>query len=468
METEAKYEADIEAAHRDLSEVDWQFREMARHDPEYLRRSTFGVLDTITTEAGIHGRIQPWPTFIEGRRLEDLSRVALGLTRLVKSLPQRWFHNDPHKICDYYATGNPQLAALVLSPPNGIAESIARGDFILGESGFQCLELNMGGNIGGAELGESAELLVGVPRIRRFLDRLDRPTTVRRSMWLLFLHILRNALAAGLCAESRANVVLAVESGTTVPTDPGYLAFVDREYEAALEEIDAGLSGSVLLSNYSDFELRGNGLYCRGSRVHALVEVHPTPTEKIVFRPFKSGLLQLYNGPVSWLLSDKRNLALLSELGESGFFDEAENELVRRHVPWTRRLFDAPCTFRGERRPLRDLLTAEREHMVIKHALSYGGHHVILGRITPPDVWEHKVDAAIRQGGWIAQEFVASRSFLFQEGEEGSSPHDVIWGPLVFGDTYAGAMLRTSPQADQGVVSVSLGAMESILIEVGP
>ena len=69
-------------------------------------------------------------------------------------------------------------------------------------------------------------------------------------------------------------------------------------------------------------------------------------------------------------------------------------------------------------------------------------------------------------GDWVVQEYIQSRPYLFQAGRYGCSPHDVVWGPFVFGSTYAGTILRVQPKSIDGIVNLSRGATEGILLEL--
>jgi hypothetical protein len=249
-------------------------------------------------------------------------------------------------------------------------------------------------------------------------------------------------------------------------SDEMVLRYLRQEHGAALRENAPELAGTIVMRNYSDLTARGAQLYDGARRLHSVIERHVDSTEAMVFRCFKLGGLHLYNGPISWILSDKRNIALLSELGDSDLFDAQERALIRDHVPWARRILPGETLFDGERVRIEDLLRARRERFVIKKARSLGGAHVILGRFSSPEEWDAALAAALAGGDWIAQEYVESLPYLFQAGEHGCCPHDVVWGPFVFGDRYAGAILRVQPKILQGIVNLTRGATEGIVLEV--
>ena len=140
--------------------------------------------------------------------------------------------------------------------------------------------------------------------------------------------------------------------------------------------------------------------------------------------------------------------------------------MIERSVPWTRQLRPGYVTYRGEREFLPDLLISRQERLVVKDARDWGGKGVALGRSTPKEAWECYVDNALDAGGWIVQEVLESRPYLYQCGEYGCVPHDVVWGPFVFGDRYAGSVLRMQPQAGRGAVNLSLSATQGLVFEI--
>jgi hypothetical protein len=91
---------------------------------------------------------------------------------------------------------------------------------------------------------------------------------------------------------------------------------------------------------------------------------------------------------------------------------------------------------------------------------------VVIGRLSSTNDWDAALAGALAAGDWIAQEHVESRPFLFQSGEQGCCPHDVVWGPFVFGAGYAGVILKVQPKPLGGVVNLWRGATEGVVFEV--
>ena len=454
---------DLAATHAELSDADLGFRELARSDPELLNRETFAALDR--PSALFRYALQSWPVFIRAEKVEELARLSVAMSDLLRSVPERIFDGDAAAIASAY--GLPEdLVVLVLEPPNGIATALSRGDFVATDSGFQCVEFNVESNLGGWETAQLAEILLGLPALRRFTDGAGLRPRIRNTVRIMLYHVVARALEGGLGEGRRLNAVLGTREAHLLRKHEAAPRFLRNEYRAVLSEVDPGLSGTMEIANYDELTIRRDGVRFGDLPVHVVVERHVAATEPSVYRAFKMGHLHLYNGLASLLLSDKRTLAVLSEHAESDRFDAEERRLLRDHFPWARRVCEGATTWEGSSVRLGALAETHREDLVLKKAKSMGGAHVILGRNLSPDEWRSAWRTALEEGDWIVQRYVSSRPYLFQTGPSGCAVHDAVWGPFVFGGTYGGTILRVQPRARGGVVNLSRGATEAILAEV--
>ena len=451
------------AAHRELSAVDLAFREEARRSPELLDRETFRPMGP--DGELVEKPLQPWLTFLGPDKRAELGRASVGLCRLVKSLPARLFGGDAAAMSRYYGIPAP-VVELALAEPNGLSSLLARGDFISTAQGFRCIELNMSSRIGGWETAVIVERAAHLPPVARFLARQGVAARATDTLAELFRHVVREAQGKGLLAGGELNLAIA-RNRREPRRKPGLLAWFNRELRTACDELAAGAASRVFEANPDDLVLWQESLYSGRTRVQAVI-VWADETPKPVYRSFKSGKIALFNGPAELLLSNKRNLALLStHAAEAGFLSAEERELVERHLPWTRELTPGrPLDFRGEAVAADELLARRREELVLKQGVSYGGLEVAIGRFTDPARWLELGRRALAQGGWVVQELAESLPYLYQTGERGCAPHDVIWGPFVFGDRYAGAFLRLQPKSAADVVNLTQHATQGAIVDV--
>jgi hypothetical protein len=452
------------AAHRGLSAADLKFRELVCAESPAVRRSLPPLL--AESQGRFKYRLQALPTFLGGEKLAELQRVSIGVSKLLKSVPERLLDNDPEKVAEFYHLPSPVKAELLLSPPNGIDGAVARGDLIDTADGFKCIEFNFTPNLGGWETSLLAPLHLTVPETARFVAREGLAVSYTPTTRLLFRHTLDDVVRQGLSPDGEVNIALVF--GVTFQEDPVFeeaVAHLSAEFDAACREA-GGVQGRVVVCDYADLTPVQWQIFWRDLRIHAAIEFSDQATTANVYRCFKVGNLALFNGPVGAILSTKENVAALSENADSARFRPEERELIRRHIPWTRRVLARQTDFRGEPVFLPELLVAERERLVLKEATNYGGKGVFLGKFTSAAQWAELVRTALDKGGWVVQEHLTSLPYLYQSEEHGLSPHDVIWGPFVFGETYAGVILRMQPRVAGGAVNLSLAATEGVVLEV--
>src|SRR5687768_14659104 len=152
-------QTDPRAVHAGLSSVDLRFRDFASNDPECLSRSTFAELDR--KNSLFKYKLQSWPVFVDHSQIRELARISIGLSSLIRSLPERVFGGDPERIASYFGLTQ-DFVQLLIMPPNGIPGLLSRGDFIHTGEGFQLVEFNMTSNLGGWETGLLAGLLLRI------------------------------------------------------------------------------------------------------------------------------------------------------------------------------------------------------------------------------------------------------------------------------------------------------------------
>jgi hypothetical protein len=446
-----------------LSAVNGAFRDFARQDERCLSRTTFAELDRANPM--LRYALQPWPTFVGPRVMGQLEAVSVRLSQLIRTLPQLAFGGDPGRIAGHFDL-SPDFVAATLSEPNGVAGAVSRADFILTAEGFRCIEFNIASSLGGWETGILAGILLRVPVIDSFLRERAGPFVHRSPVRALFRHCLRIAALNGHADGNVINLGIGMREAPPPMAERMLSAYLGAEYRAALRE--AGLEGTLLLCHYPALREEQGRLSLAGKRVDSLLEWHNHGTDAIIFRCFKAGNLDLYNGPASFILSDKRCISLLSEGAETGMLEPADAELVSTHIPWTRRVLSGIARYRGSTVTLPDFAVAQRPRLVLKKAkaTSAGGSDVVLGRSSTDAQWADILRRALEEGDWVAQELVVSQPFLYQNGDRGCSPHDAIWGPFVFGDTFAGASLRVQPKEKEGIVNLHRGATVGIVLEV--
>lgn len=450
-------------AHLSLSATDWALRELASVDTEWLARRSFSALygleDLLTFE-----NQQPWPTLIGAEPARELRQASLGLSRLVRSVFARAHGENPERIARFYGVPDPILVELLLEPPNCLDEALSRPDFVLGADGFRCIEFNVGADLGGWEGGFLNAIHLSQPILRQALEQIGAKVSYVDTTQVLFEHLL--TVGSRLQRHDPGRLVIVFAAETFLRTRVESLEkLLGPQAQAVAERGGAGFDCEVIVCPVAETRVEGRRVLARNRQVDLLVEVHQLGSGDALFRAFKAEQVFLFNGPLSRLLSDKRNLALISE-GVGTWLTPDEAALVERWVPWTRVVCPGSTLADGREVDLAEYARAARQRLVLKSAVLSGGRDVYVGPETSPEVWESMLEKALAEEHWILQEFVRPLPLLYQTGDFGCAAHDVIWSPFVFGPLYAGTILRMQPRCGDSVVNLSRTASEGVVLEL--
>lgn len=452
---------ELRARHADFSSTHVRFLEYLSSFPGGLEQSHFSpihVADNFVPYA-----MQSWPLFLGADRRRRFEEATCAVSRLIRSVPQRFFDNDARRLGEFYPLSKAQMTLIAsLMRTTGILEgATGRCDFLDTADGLKCVELNAG-NVGGWQTTRYLDRIGQVPAVQTFLEQEAGEVFYRSPTRTLFKHFIDKGRA--LAKDGELNLCFAVGPASQI----GLLEeFLRREYAAVLAALGEGLEGSLITCELSSLKVSGGQLQARGKRIHIIYETGFAQLTRPLLLALLAGKVLLYNGPTARVLGDKGNLALISEAAESDLFDEEERAAIKAWIPWTRRVVDGATDFKGERVFLPKWLITERQKMVLKARFSPGGKDVYVGRFIAPEDWAAIVQGAIKDGQWVVQEYLPSPPYLFL-GESGCVLHDLVWGLFTFGDHFGGNFFRAQEQnpSSRGLVNATQGAGVGLVLEV--
>jgi hypothetical protein len=141
----------------------------------------------------------------------------------------------------------------------------------------------------------------------------------------------------------------------------------------------------------------------------------------------------------------KASFAILSDPQYAHLFTSEEVEVLRRHIPWTRRVTKGSTNFEGEDHDLIQLIRRERERFVLKPNDDYGGHGVFLGWETSADDWERAIAAALARP-YVVQQRVPLKKVAMPTFSGGLRLAEMFvdFNPFLFHNEVEGALIRLS------------------------
>ena len=380
-----------------------------------------------------------WETLrTAGRRLME---IAVRVARTV-------FGGDAAALCDYLGTPDAEARWVRLDPgPPDVL--LSRLDAFLGPQGPRFIEINSDAPAGFGYGDRMAEVFAELPLFRAFAR--GRDVSYAPSGPALVKAVLDTWSAARPGAPAP---VIAIADWADVKTR------ADQEILCALF---AAAGHRCLLADPREMEIAGGRLWAGGEAVD--VVYRRAVLSELVAREgdvgafleaYRDGLAVFVNSFRCHLSEDKAFFAILTDEAFASLMSAEEAELVRRVVPWTRRVAERRTMRAGREVDLVPYVIENRAGLVLKPAHGYGGRSVLVGDETSADTWAEAVAAGLREP-WVVQERVRIPEEVFPVLEDGAlslSPLKVNVNPFYVGGADVGAVTRASRSS---VINVSAG-----------
>ena len=254
----------------------------------------------------------------------------------------------------------------------------------------------------------------------------------------------------------------------SLPEKP-VIAIVDWEDVSTFSEFQlladhfTGKGYRTVIGSPQQFSIKNGRAMVRDEEVHLvyrrvitreLLQKYDQVTEFI--QCLKDGLVCCCNSFRSYIVGNKKVLALILDPRFQGIFNGKELKMIKDTVPWTRILEDNEVIFRDKRVYLREFILENKDLLVLKPANMYGGKNVYIGLETTQETWERVMNQQIEDESWVVQEYVDIPTDMYPEIDDGISfkRKYVNINPFALLGKFSGAITRVS---DSAVINVSAG-----------
>lgn len=391
------------------------------------------ALAGVELPAALEGvRLLDRPLFVEEATLQQAVEDLITLFGAMVELPWRLFGGD---VGAYWSAvgGDPALMPLLRDQKPSVR--FGRADLYRTEQGFSLLEFNVGGGLGGFELGELPRALLADEAFARFAARyrLGHVRTGER-------------IAAALRAASpRAEPVVALVFA------PGKLAHYRQPVAPTIAVLeDQGFE--VVLGELGQVREDGGRLSVAGARVDLVLRFFAVDETAgcehavaAIARAERAGTAVLWTGLGSTLVTNKCALALLSDPRCQAVLSDRESAARDRILPWTRMLSA----------DLVERCVAERENLVLKPCRGFAGTGVVTGWSRTDRQWR---ELLLRCAGreFVVQRRVVPRPEPVVDPATGRvEDWTAVWGLFITPDGYGGNAVRAQPASGGGVIGYS-------------
>ncbi|HEY6119265.1 MAG TPA: hypothetical protein VIV66_04855 [Pyrinomonadaceae bacterium] len=179
-----------------------------------------------------------------------------------------------------------------------------------------------------------------------------------------------------------------------------------------------------------------------------------------LIRAYAAGDVCLVNSFRCKLVHKKAAFGLLTDETYANWFTTRQREVIRRTVPWTRRVVQRKTHHRGVKVDLIEHVRKHRSQFVLKPNDDYGGRGILFGGNSTVSEWESALSEAL-SGDYVVQEKIELRKEvfpIFSESRWALQPMYVDTNPFLFAGSVEGALVRL---ADSPVVNVTSGGGET-------
>lgn len=249
---------------------------------------------------------------------------------------------------------------------------------------------------------------------------------------------------------------IAIVDWTNVPTYSEFILF--QEYFAR-----HGIRAIIV--DPHDMDYRNGVLYASGEAVdfvYKRVLTHELLREFGVEHPViyavRDRAVCMMNRFSCKFLHKKASLAVLSDERNAFLFNAEEQQTIREHIPWTRRVEERTTLLDGETVDLLPFVLANKHRLVLKPNDEYGGRGVVLGWDVDDAAWQQAVALALVEPHVVQMAVTLGREdfpAVLADGSVAVESRLVDFDPFMFDASYAGGCLTRLSRG--GLLNVTAG-----------
>ncbi|MBA3634635.1 MAG: hypothetical protein H0W58_17775 [Acidobacteria bacterium] len=185
-------------------------------------------------------------------------------------------------------------------------------------------------------------------------------------------------------------------------------------------------------------------------------ETHP------FIRAYADGNIFTANSFRVKLAHKKASFAILTDEKYEYLFTPNQLEIIKKHIPWTRKVKNCKTKLDNKEIDLLEFLRANRETFLLKPNDDYGGKGIVLGWETSQSDWETALSEAL-QDSFIVQERAEIEKIVFPLFAEEVTMEELLvdFDPFLFLNKVEGGLVRLSSSS---LVNITQGGGQTALI----
>lgn len=181
-----------------------------------------------------------------------------------------------------------------------------------------------------------------------------------------------------------------------------------------------------------------------------------------IIQAYTDGNICMANSFRVKLAHKKASFAILSDEKYTDIFTDQQLEIIRQHIPWTRRVMEGKTTYENREVELLEFLRKNRERFLLKPNDDYGGKGITLGWEVSDADWDNALKEAL-DDSFIAQERADIEKKMFPVFDKEVTLEELLvdFDPFLFISQAEGGLVRLSSSS---LVNVTQGGGQTALI----
>jgi uncharacterized circularly permuted ATP-grasp superfamily protein len=330
-----------------------------------------------------------------------------------------------------------------INPGYRAVSPTARLDSFLTEEAYSFVELNGESPAGIAYCDAAFEIFAQLPVMKRFGEKYSFRRFEGRP---LMLKVLVDCYEEFLGRKPERAPHIAIVDLKGMPTQ--------KEFELFREYFESQGCPAVIASP-DELEFTNGRLRMRDFEIDIVYkrllvnEYLPIMSEQpALVDAYRAGAVCLVNGFRSKVIHKKALFSVLTDARYMKLFTTAEHEMIKGHVPWTRRVRPGKSDYYGDPIDLIEFIGEHPDRLVLKPNDDYGGHGIYIGWNTDEIGWDEAIHNALANGDYLVQERVPTAREIFPavtvDGEIQFADQLVDLDPLLFNGKVGSAFTRLS------------------------
>ena len=388
------------------------------------------------------------PHFVSFEQWRRVTAVCEGVWECIRTIG--WAAATDAALVAELGLTEGELKLVAIDPGFAEISATSRLDSFLSEDSYQFVELNAECPAGIAYADAVSELYLELPVMREFAETYEvQPLLSRDKLLDVLLSCYRE-----YAGSPAPQPLIAIVDWNDVPTQAEFRLFqqhfISQGYEA-------------IIADPRELEFTGGRLRHRGTAIDLVYRrlltnefLEKLDETRALLDAYEARAVCVVNSFRAKYVHKKMLFGVLTDERYAHYFSEAQRELIRAHVPWTRAVTERRTLYSGGNVDLCEFIRRNRDNLVLKPNDEYGGKGIFIGWESTEGEWEAALEVALR-GNYLVQERVKTGQEEFpyydQAGDIRFIEQLLDLDPLLYFGKVGGAFTRLSSSSLANVTS---------------